>query len=275
MTARVGVMSDVGIKHHCPEFFPPDMVVQKAMHPVHLQTNIFKGIKPPLETKTYTDFARYPINDLANFATVAAPARQQEAIMDSVYNYRKRIGSTNVPRDPDEGYVVALKDTHVPFGMKRPEDDTTSIASSSMLSSAPTMYNSAELTLGKSTRREGMRQFDQEFQVAKSFMEPQSRAMIANLAQGENMENILKIVFPGGFGARGAMEGFQNHGEVLSKLNREYHGDRQSLAMIARADAAAKSQGVIPDQSNFLSSIMGFGGQARMEALEEAADDDE
>ena len=99
--------------------------------------------------------------------------------------------------------------------------------------------------------------------------------MVANLAQGENMENILEIVFPGGFGARGAMEGFQNHGEVLSKLNKEYHGDAKSLAMIKRADAAAKSQGVIPDQSSFISSIMGFGTQARMEKLEEQADDDE
>jgi hypothetical protein len=236
---------------------------------------MFKGIKPPPETKTYTDFARYPINDLANFATVAAPVRHQEAIMDSVYNYRKRIGSTNVPSDPDEGYAVALKDTHIPFGMKRPEDDTTSIASSSMLSSAPTMYNSAELTLGKLNRREAMRQFDQEFKIAKSFMEPESRAMIANLAQGEDMKNILNIVFPAGFGARGPIQGYQKHGTVLSILNKEYQGDSKSLAMIARAEAAAKSQGVIPDQSNFLSSIMGFAAEGVMEKVEEAADDDE
>jgi len=268
-------MSDVSIKHHCPEFFPPDIMVQKAMHAVHIQSNMFKGIKPPLETKTYTDFARFPINDLSNFATVAAPSRHQEAFMDAVYNYREKLGSTNVPKDLEDGYVVALKDTHIPFGMKRREDDATSVASSSALSSADTMYVPAELTLGKSNRRQGMRQFDQEFKIAKSFMEPPSRAMIANLAEGKDMENVLKVVFPSGFGARGALEGFQNHGQVLSKLNKEYQGDKESLAMIARADAAARSQGVIPDQSSFISRIMGYSQEAHMEAIREGASDDE
>ncbi len=265
MAARVGVLSDIGVKHHCPEFFPPDMVVQKAMHPVHLQTNKLKGIKPPRETKTFTDFARYPLNDLANFATVAAPARQKEAIMDAVYNYRKRIGSTNVPKDSKDGYVLALKDTHIPFGAKRPEDDSTSIASSSIHST----YVPAELTLGKSNRREGMRQFDEEFKAARSSMEPQTRAMIANLAQGENMDNLLRIVFPSGFGARGAIGGFQTHGEVLSKLNKEYHGDHDALSKILRAEAAAKSHGVIPDQSDFMSSIFGYRSEQPLEEIDE------
>jgi len=61
----------------------------------------------------------------------------------------------------------------------------------------------------------------------------------------------------------------------LSKLNNEYRHDKVSLAMIKRADAAAKSQGVIPDQSSFMSSILGFGEQGRMEKVEEAEDDDE
>ena len=209
---------------------------------------MFKGIKPPPETKTYTDFARYPLNDLSNFATVAAPSRHQEALMDSVYNYRERLGSTNVPKDLKDGYFVALKDTHIPFGMKRREDD---------------------ITLGKSNRREGMRQFDQEFKAARPFMQPESRAMLTNLAQGKDMENLLKVVFPGGFGARGAAEGFQTHGQVLSRLNKEYQGDKESLAMIARADASARAHGVIPDQSSFISRIMGHTQEAHMEAVHE------
>lgn len=254
MTARVGVLSDVSIKHHCPEFFPPDLMTHKAMHPTHLQTNLFRGIKVPKETKTQTEFARFPINDLQNFAMVAAPARTQEAMMESVYNYRKQLGSTNTPSDIQQGYAEQMKSTHVPYGMKRPESLAPTIIGSSTMSDASTDFADlaslthapASLTLGKYNRRQGMKQFDAEFKVAKTFMEPQTRAMISNIAKNQDVEKLFPVLFPDGFGPR---SGKITHGEALSKLNREYRGDRGSLSIIARADAAAKSQGVIPDQS--------------------------
>tara|TARA_R110001592_G_scaffold93761_8_gene272002 strand:+ start:2034 stop:2867 length:834 start_codon:yes stop_codon:yes gene_type:complete len=277
MAARLGVLSDVAIKHHCPEYFPPDIGVQKAMHPLHLQTNIFKGIKIPKETNTQTEFARFPITDLQNFAMVAAPARTPQALMQSVYNYRKEIGSTNVPSDIQEGYALSLKDTHLPFMIKRPmEDDMTSIATSSDLSSASTLFAApAELTLGRSTRKAGMKQFDAEFQVAKSFMQPETRAMLTNIASSGNLDNVLESLFPGGFGPRGPVgQGYQTHGEVLSKLNKMYHGDRTALATIARAHAAAQSQGVVPDQSTFMSSIFGYRQQEEIREEQEVADEE-
>jgi hypothetical protein len=66
--ARVGVLSDLAVKHRNPEFFPLDVGGQELMHPIHLQKNIFKGIKPPKRTKRYTDVSRFPLNDLKNFA---------------------------------------------------------------------------------------------------------------------------------------------------------------------------------------------------------------
>lgn len=259
---RAGVLSDHAVKHHCPEFFPPDLMVHKAMHPTHLQTNLFHGIKVPKETKTQTEFARFPINDLQNFAMIAAPARTQQASMEAVYNYRKQLGSTNTPVDIRLGYAEQMKSTHEPTPMKRPESHAaTSIVDSSStdlstdfgdLSSLA--HASASLTLGKSTRRQAMRQFDAEFKVARSFMEPQTRAMVSNIvAKGDDMHSILNLLFPDGFGPRG---GRLSHGEALSRLNEEYRADRESLSIIARADAAAKSQGVVPEAGTSLMSYI-------------------
>lgn len=278
-------MSDVAIKHHCPEFFPPDLMVQKAMHPTHLQSNIFKGIKIPKETKTQTEFARFPVNDLRNFASVAAPARTEQAFMESVYNYRQRLGSSNTPSDIKTGFAEQMKSTHRPYGMKRPSDETSTVIGSSTLSDASTdvadlaslMHAPATLTLGKNTRRTGMTQFDQEFKFARSFMAPESRALISNIASSDKMENVLTMLFPSGFGPRGPInQGKMTHGEVLSTLNHKYQGDRKALSIISRADAAAKAQGVIPDQSvGLMSYILGYREEtdnvqeARIEEMDE------
>ncbi len=273
MTARVGVLSDVAIKHHCPEFFPPDLMTHKALHPTHLQTNIFRGIKVPKETKTQTEFARFPINDLQNFAMVAAPARTQEATMEAVFNYRKQIGSTNAPSDIEQGYAEQMKSTHVPYGMKRPE---STVAGSSTMSDASTeladdltslTHATASLTLGRSNRHDAMRQFDSEFSAARRFLHPQTRAMISNIAETEGVEKILPLLFPDGFGPRSVK---MSHGEALSILNHEYRSDRQSLAIISKADAAAKTQGVIPDQSEGLMSyILGPRSEEMREEMRE------
>ena len=129
-------------------------------------------------------------------------------------------------------------------------DASTDLADLASLTHAP-----ASLTLGKHNRRQGMKQFDAEFKVAKSFMEPHTRAMISNIAKDQDVEKLLSILFPDGFGPRSQKI---SHGEALSKFNHEYRGDRASLSIIARADAAAKSQGVIPDRSvGLMSYILG------------------
>lgn len=278
--ARTGVMSDVAIKHHCPEFFPPDLASHKAMHPSHLQAHIFTGIKPSRETKTFSDFARFPLNDLQNFAMVAAPSRTPRAFMESVYAYRKQLGSTNVPSDIVAGYDEQMKSSFSPRSMKTPaakkkfSDASTDVAELVSFSDASTdvsdmaalTHAPASLTLGKTTRREGLKMFDKEFAVAKSYMEPHTRAMVSNIARGESMEGVLNILFPDGFSPRG---GKLTHGEALSRLNQEYRTDKEALAVIARADAAAKKQDIAPYQGTGLMSYIIGTREAQMEAADE------
>jgi hypothetical protein len=60
---RTGVLSDLAVKQRNPEWFPLDVGGQDLMHPIHLQKNIFKGIKPPKRIKRFTDVSRFPVND--------------------------------------------------------------------------------------------------------------------------------------------------------------------------------------------------------------------
>ena len=85
--ARQGVLSDTAIKHRYPEWFPVDIASQSLMHPMHLQKNIFKGIKIPRQIKQNTTVARFPITDLKNYAEFGAPQRSQEAQFYSIMNY--------------------------------------------------------------------------------------------------------------------------------------------------------------------------------------------
>jgi len=272
--ARTGVLSDVAIKHHCPEFFPPDIRTQKAMHPVHMQTSIFNGIKVPKETKAFTDFSRFPVNDLKNFATVAAPARTTEAFIESIHNYRRQIGSDNHPESLQNGYAEQMKATHKPYDMKRPE---STIVGSSTLSNASTdiadlnslrHYSTvpASLTLGSHTRSQGVVSFNDEMgRDLRFILPPESRALISNVS-GSRVGDVTEIVLPGGVNPR---QRPLTHGEVLSRLNEAYRTSSADLSIIQIADAAARARNVVPDRSSFMSSIIGE-TESRIEEVMEA-----
>ena len=119
---RQGVLSDTAIKHRYPEWFPLDIATQDLMHPIHLQKNIFKGIKVPRQQKRHTTIARYPINDLKNFATFAAPQRSEEAQFYSIMNYRQQLGSNNYS-NLETSYEQRIKANHVPTPLLRPSND--------------------------------------------------------------------------------------------------------------------------------------------------------
>jgi hypothetical protein len=89
--SRSGVLSDLAIKQRWPEWFPLDVGGQELMHPIHLQKNIFKGIKPPKRIKRFTDVSRFPINDLKNFSTFGSAGRSQEAAILRYNGLQKRI----------------------------------------------------------------------------------------------------------------------------------------------------------------------------------------
>lgn len=257
--ARSGVLSDVAIKHHCPEWFPPDIAVQKALQPVHFQHHIFHGIKNLKEMKTHRTLPRFPVYDIHNFASVAAPQRSQEAFLEGVHNYRKELGSDNHPTNLDTGYEQQLLSNHRPYAMKSRSvtsagtstylsDADTDVADLSSLSHFSTVPSS--LTLGKMPRKQAREQFDQEMGIGKSIFAPESRALMANIGTNQAME----ILFPGG--SIPAHSSKMTHGEVLSRLSEAYRGSAKDLAILNRADAAARAHGVIPEQSEFMSSII-------------------
>lgn len=248
MAARVGVLSDAAIKQHCPEFFPTDMRTTAALKPLNLQTHPFKGIRIPRETQTETH-SRFPINDIQNFASIAAPSRYQEASMEAVYRYRETIGSDNVPSDISAGYKEQMKSTFKPRSMTSVGSSSLSAASTDIADLSSLTHTPASLVLGIRTKKEGMELFDAEMSGGRAILDPRSRALISNIATKEDFGSILDIIFPGGINPR---SGRITHGEVVSKLNKEYQSDREALSIIAKADSASKRRGVVPERGNLL-----------------------
>lgn len=118
---RTGVLSDLAVKYRYPEMTPLDIGGQELMHPIHLQKNIFKGIKPPKRTKRFTDVSRFPINDLKNFATFGSAGREKEAEFYAIMNYRQELGSNNVMHNLDTAFQARNKADYIPPKMFRPE----------------------------------------------------------------------------------------------------------------------------------------------------------
>ncbi len=129
--ARQGALSDTAIKHRFPEFFPLDVGTQDLMHPMHLQKNIFKGIKIPRQIKKNTTVSRFPINDLKNFATFGAPQKREEAQFYSIMNYRQQLGSNNYS-NLETAYEQRIKANHIPTPILRPNDRDTNQVSATL-----------------------------------------------------------------------------------------------------------------------------------------------
>jgi len=119
--ARVGVLSDLAVKQRNPEFFPLDIGGQELMHPMHLQKNIFKGVKAPKRTKRYTDVSRFPVNDLKNYATFVSAGREKEAEFFAIMNYRQELGSNNVMSNLETAFQARNKSDYTPAPMFRPD----------------------------------------------------------------------------------------------------------------------------------------------------------
>lgn len=132
--SRTGVLSDIAVKQRNPEFFPLDVASQELMHPIHLQKNIFKGIKVPKRTKRYTDVSRFPVNDLKNFAQFGSAGRSQEAEFQAIMNYRKELGSNNVMPHLETAFQARNKADYIPPPMFRPDEGAGGVQSPATLS---------------------------------------------------------------------------------------------------------------------------------------------
>lgn len=132
--ARVGILSDLAVKHMYPEYYPLDVGAQELMHPLHLQKNIFKGIKPPKRAKRFTDISRFPVNDLKNFSQFGSAGREKEAQFYAIMNYRKELGSNNVMQNLQTAFQARNKADYIPPPMLRPETGAGGVQAPATLS---------------------------------------------------------------------------------------------------------------------------------------------
>ena len=226
--AKFGVLSDLAVKQRNPEFFPLDVGTQELMHPIHLQKNIFKGIKAPKRTKKYTTVSRFPVNDLKNFAQFGSAGRSQEAEFLAIMNYRKELGSNNYQSHLETAFQARNKADYIPAPMFRPDEGAGGVQ-------AP-----ATLSLGRYTRKEGQDAFSQAVVGSRSFLSARMRATLANIAEPADYPTLMSYLVPGGLPTKISDE------EAKSKLNKIYRDDAEQLGIIERAYHTAGKQDILP-----------------------------
>jgi hypothetical protein len=225
---RQGVLSDLAVKHRWPEMFPLDVGGQELMHPIHLQKNIFKGIKPPKRTKRFTDVSRFPVNDLKNFATFGSAGRSQEAEFYAIMAYRKELGSNNYPSHMETAFQARNNADYTPAPLFRPDEGAGGVQ-------AP-----ATLSLGRYNRKQGQDAFSQAVVGSRSFLSARMRATLANIAEPADYPTLMSYLVPGGLPTKISDE------EAKSKLNEIYRDDPEQLGIIERAWHASGRQHLEP-----------------------------
>jgi hypothetical protein len=226
--ARVGVLSDLAVKQRNPEWFPLDVGGQDLMHPIHLQKNIFKGIKPPKRIKRFTDVSRFPVNDLKNFAQFGSAGRDKEAAFIAIMNYRKELGSNNYSSHLETAFQARNKADYTPAPMFRPEAGAGGVQ-------AP-----ATLSLGRYMRKQGQDAFSQAVVGSRSYLSARSRAFLSNISEPADYPTLMSYLVPGGLPTKISDE------EVISKLTNVYRDDHVALSTIERAWHAAGKQYLEP-----------------------------
>lgn len=247
--ARSGVLADQAIKERYPEFFPVDIGSQEFIHGINLDKHIFKGIKPSRTNKS-KNVSRFPINDLANFASISAPQRKQKAQFDAIMNYRKSIGSTNFSENLQTAFSSRLQADYTPI-LPRPAE-----YGAGGVQVAPT------LSLGRHTRGEGKDVYSSVVRGSRSYISARMRATLANLASRDELLNLNELFAPGGFNPR---SGHLTDDYILNKLNRNYRDNPEELNMIERAYHASGKQNILPIEMTPESSIT----ENKFENLEE------
>ena len=226
--ARVGVLSDLAVKQRNPEFFPLDLAGQEMMHPIHLQKNVFKGVKIPKRTKRFTDVSRFPVNDLKNFAQFGSAGRDKEAQFLAIQNYRKELGSNNVMPHLETAFQARNKADYTPAPMFRPE------------AGAGGVQTPATLSLGRYMRKEGQDAFSQAIVGSRSYLSARSRAFLSNISEPADYPRLMSYLVPGGLPTKISDE------EVISKLTNVYRDDTEQLGIIERAWHASGKQNILP-----------------------------
>ena len=226
--SRQGVLSDLAVKFTYPEMMPLDIGSQELMHPIHLQKNIFKGIKVPKRTKRFTDVSRFPINDLKNFSQFGSAGREKESQFLAIMNYRQELGSNNVMPHLETAFQARNKANYTPAPMFRPDTDAGGVQAA------------ATLSLGRYMRKQGQDAFSQSVVGSRSFLSARMRATLSNIAEPADYPTLMSYLVPGGLPTKISDE------EAKSKLNQIYRDDPEQLGIIERAWHASGKQHLEP-----------------------------
>ena len=229
---RTGVLADQAIKERAPEFFPLDIGNQEFLHPAHMDKHIFTGIKG--RKKFRTTIARFPINDLKNFATFGSPANKERAEFDAIMNYRKELGSSNVTQNLETAFDNRLKANYEPIVPKAAEHGAGGI------------QVGLTLSLGRYNRKEGQDVYSRVVPGSRSYITARMRGALSNLVNEEEILNLNEVFAPGGFNPR---TGKLSDNYILNKLNDVYRDDPEQLNLIERAYISAGRQNLLPIQT--------------------------
>jgi hypothetical protein len=91
---RGGVLSDLAIQSAYPEFQAPNLGLASALEMIVMDKHEFLGIKLPKDIKRKR-VSRFPINDIANLASIGGVDNKAKTLYASVKGYRKKLGSSN------------------------------------------------------------------------------------------------------------------------------------------------------------------------------------
>jgi hypothetical protein len=219
---RLGALSDASIKARYPEQFPLDLGMQQAMFAPSL--SVPKMNKSSKKVKHATDFARYPINDIKNFATIATPKNSIEAGFEGILNYRQKIGSENIPSDITSGYVNQKQDL---------------------------LTTSATLGLGKLSQSQNINDFNRIFERESVYLQPQTKKLLMNLGDEATITRIVKQNFPP------PLNGAKiKHNEALSILRKRYEDSPDDMEELLKAERSARVDDALPDRSNLKNLIL-------------------
>jgi hypothetical protein len=240
---RLGALSDASIKARYPEQFPLDLGMQQAMFAPSL--SVPKMNKSSKKVKHATDFARYPINDIKNFATIATPKNSIEAGFEGILNYRQKIGSENIPSDITSGYVNQKQDGFIMRVIEpnNPINKPITISNS--------MTTSATLGLGKLSQSQNINDFNRIFERESVYLQPQTKKLLMNLGDEATITRIVKQNFPP------PLNGAKiKHNEALSILRKRYEDSPDDMEELLKAERSARVDDALPDRSNLKNLIL-------------------
>ena len=184
---RTGVLSDLAIKQHHPEFFPLDVGSSISEHDAHLPMHPMRGIKLPKDIKNKKTIPRFPINDLKNLASFSQPARKHQQQFRAIMDYRKKFESDNVPQHIEIAYKERLQGNYKPIPPKAPSAKQIEMG---------TQTASASIRLYKHSKHEGVSKFDTNNPEFRDLLTERSKATLYNMADPKHHPHLLNVLFP-------------------------------------------------------------------------------